>query len=42
MSKSPNNRESMLKRLFDAVGALNHAVAQRTQKVDRIEKDYRT
>lgn len=40
MSKSPNNRESMLKRLFDAVGALNHAVAQRAQKVDRIEKDY--
>ena len=30
----------MLKRLFDAVGALNHAVAQRAQKVDRIEKDY--
>lgn len=40
MSKSPNNRESMLKRLFDAVGALNHAIAQRAQKVDRIEKDY--
>lgn len=40
MSKSRNNRESMPKRLFDAVGALNHAVAQRAQKVDRIEKDY--
>ncbi len=30
----------MPERLFDAVGALNYAVAQRAQKVDRIEKDY--
>lgn len=30
----------MPKRLFDAVGALNQAVAQRDQNVDRIEKDY--
>lgn len=40
MSNSRNNRDSMPKRLFDSVGALNHAVAQRAQKVDRIEKDY--
>ena len=30
----------MPKRLFDAVGALNKAVAQRDQKVNRIEQDY--
>lgn len=40
MSNSQKNRESMPKRLFDAVGALNQAVAQRSKKVDRIERDY--
>ncbi|MDL2286165.1 AAA family ATPase [Desulfococcaceae bacterium OttesenSCG-928-F15] len=40
MSNSQKNRKSMPKRLFDAVGALNQAVAQRDQNVDRIEKDY--
>lgn len=40
MSKTRNNGGSMPKHLFDAVGALNHAVVQRAQKVDCIEKDY--
>jgi S-DNA-T family DNA segregation ATPase FtsK/SpoIIIE len=40
MSNSQTPKESMLKRLFDTVGALNKAVAQRDQKVNRIEQDY--
>ena len=40
MSNNRKTKESMLKRLFDAVGALNKAVAQRDQKVNRIEQDY--
>lgn len=40
MSSNQKNKESMPKRLFDAVGALNNAITQRDQKVNRIEKDY--
>jgi DNA segregation ATPase FtsK/SpoIIIE, S-DNA-T family len=40
MSSSRKNRKSMPKRLFDAVSALNKIVAQRDQKVNRIEQDY--
>lgn len=40
MSNSQKNKESMPKRLFDAVGTLNKAVAQREQKVKQIEQDY--
>lgn len=40
MSNSLNNKGAIPKRLFDAVGALNHAITHRVQKVDYIEKDY--
>lgn len=40
MSNNQKNKESMSKRLFDAVGALNKAINQRDQRVNRIEKDY--
>lgn len=40
MSSNRKNKESMPKRLFDAVGTLNKAAAQRNQKVNRIEQDY--
>ena len=40
MSNNQRNKESMPKRVFDAVGALNKAVVQRDDKVSRIEQDY--
>ena len=40
MNNSQKNKDTMPKRLLDAVVALNLAIAQRDQKVDHIEKDY--
>lgn len=40
MSSNQKIKESMTIRLFDAIGALNKAVAQRNQKVSFIEQDY--
>ena len=40
MSNNQRNKESILKRMFDALGVLNKAVAKRDEKVSRIEQDY--
>lgn len=40
MSKNYRSKESISKRLFNAVGALNEAVSQKEDKVNRIEQDY--
>jgi hypothetical protein len=40
MSKNYRSKESISKRLFNAVGALNEAVTRREDNGDRIERDY--